>query len=397
MHDLWTTLDTSCVRRPMKKQSLKAYFRRSNYTLTRAIIHTRASFDNSQMRYLTKTCKKLKVLQMCGSGIIGSSLMDALHDAHNLESLTVSRNCEMSSRHVHNAMVICQKSLVDVSFQSVKGMLHGDVQHGKLEALKSIELRSSEGKQIFIVSSPANRGLSSCNTINWKQNILIECTPNVERVVLEGWSCIPVLPDLVGWACLESLTLSDMNLQLLPKLPATLKHLHLNDNYHLGIEDGDVFELPQLETLNVHGCLNLSSAAIIALTKECIKTGNLKCLEVGGRLHDSRISADTQYPSSESLEALRFDSMIVGDKDIMAVVDLYPNLRRLDIHGTKVTGVGMRYLFDRGLTYVNVKFCEELGEDAVIWARAKGVEVEWKPGAPGIIGRAFRTSRADVY
>ena len=154
MHELWTTLDTSSTRKPVKKQSLKSHVRRSNYTINHAIISMKASLDSSQMQYLTRTCKKLKTLEMCGFGIIGSSLVDALPDAHSLESLTVAHTCEISLGNVRQALRIRNKSLLNASFQQIKGkdFSRSFSNFGKIEVLKSLELRSVDGCTLDIVS-----------------------------------------------------------------------------------------------------------------------------------------------------------------------------------------------------------------------------------------------------
>src|SRR6266496_6029777 len=92
-HKLWTTFDTTSARKPISKSSLRLHLRRSNYTLDRAIITTKARFDLEKMKYLTRTCKKLKYLEMRGSGIIGESLTSALPEARSLEKIIVWEQC----------------------------------------------------------------------------------------------------------------------------------------------------------------------------------------------------------------------------------------------------------------------------------------------------------------
>lgn len=154
MHELWTTLDTSATRKSIKKSSLIAHLKRSNYTVNRAIISTRAYFDSEKMQYLTRTCKKLKTLEIRGPGNIGNSLLDALPDAHNLQYLTISEGCEIAFGHVRRALEIRRRSLVEIAFENVIGnaTFGSSLPSGTLGVLKSIDLRSTNGANIDFVS-----------------------------------------------------------------------------------------------------------------------------------------------------------------------------------------------------------------------------------------------------
>lgn len=217
-----------------------------------------------------------------------------------------------------------------------------------------------------------------------------------------GWARSSILTiDATPWKHLEYLNLSRMMLFELPNFPATLKHLILDEDHHIDkiVDEGFCFELPLLETLSIRECLNLTSSALFSLVSESIKHKNLKSLDVSGIFHDSRIAISTQYPRCESLETLGFGGMIVGDKDITKMVDQYPNLKKLDIKGTKVTGVGVKHIVKNGVKFLDLSQCEELGEDAVTWAKGQGVEVVWRPGSQVSKNSkgSYRDTRADYY
>ncbi len=103
----------------------------------------RARLDLEKMKYLTRTCKKLKYLEMRGSGIIGESLTSALPDARSLEKIFVSEQCEITLTAVQLVLSTCQKSLAEASFMRVLGTRGGFLadRWPKLDALRSIHLK----------------------------------------------------------------------------------------------------------------------------------------------------------------------------------------------------------------------------------------------------------------
>lgn len=69
--------------------------------------------------------------------------------------------------------------------------------------------------------------------------------------------------------------------------------------------------------------------------------------------------------------------MIIGDERMVQIVALYPNLQKLDASATKITGVAVKHFVQLGIKHLRLNECGDVGSDAVEWARAKGVEVEY--------------------
>ena len=119
-HKLWTILDTTSVKKTISQKSLTIHFRRSKWTLDRAIL-TMKAIDAQRLAYITKNCKMLKELQMHGRGMIADSLASALKDAKSLENLYVSRNTETTLSAVQSALGHCKNSLVTATFLNIRG------------------------------------------------------------------------------------------------------------------------------------------------------------------------------------------------------------------------------------------------------------------------------------
>jgi len=136
-------------------------------------------------------------------------------------------------------------------------------------------------------------------------------------------------------------------------------------------------ELPFLETFSCEST-NISSDILKILTMASIANGKLKTLLIGGRLCEHRPGpAADEYPASEGLEELSLTTMQINDARVVPIIELYPKLRKLDVSGTRVTGVAVRQFVERGIKFLNLDNCADIGSDAVDWARGEGVEVSF--------------------
>lgn len=153
-YKLWTTLDTTNVRKQIGIKSLKIHLRRSNYTLDRAIIKKGTGIEAERLELLTKNCKKLREIHFIGTGSIGDSLIQALPYAKNLEALAVGRTLEITLSAVHKILSDSKENLVNVALLNVKGN-HIRFVPGKwarTESLRTIHLQSDKGTVMDIVS-----------------------------------------------------------------------------------------------------------------------------------------------------------------------------------------------------------------------------------------------------
>jgi F-box/TPR repeat protein Pof3 len=196
---------------------------------------------------------------------------------------------------------------------------------------------------------------------------------------LSNWGNLPNIVDCTPWSKLEHLDLSNTQLRRLPKLPNTLKFLNLSHNFllHVGPDDEAPAELPLLETFNCEGT-SISSDVLKALTTRSVTNRKLKSLLIGARLANPDSGpAEDEYPVSEDLEELSINLMQINDARVLQIIELYPKLRKLDVSGTRVTGVAVRKFVESGITYLKLDECVDVGTDAVDWARGKGVKVDF--------------------
>lgn len=114
---------------------------------------------------------------------------------------------------------------------------------------------------------------------------------------------------------------------------------------------------------------------------ECSKLESLSvCGPLGGEGHAESYMIDLLISNVrlQDLKTLRLsESKTVTDKSAVAIAKTFPKLQDLDLRATGVTGVGVKALV-KGLVdlkTVNISSCGDVGEDAVSWARAQGVNI----------------------
>lgn len=67
------------------------------------------------------------------------------------------------------------------------------------------------------------------------------------------------------------------------------------------------------------------------------------------------------------------------DNKLERMLSALPKLRVLDLTGTLVTGVGVKNaIWTTSVKDLSLINCRHVGPDAVEWARAKGVKVQYK-------------------
>lgn len=85
-----------------------------------------------------------------------------------------------------------------------------------------------------------------------------------------------------------------------------------------------------------------------------------------------------EYPASDTLDELSLKGLQVSESRILEIVALYPKLQKIDVSSTKVSGVAVKHFMKLGINWIGLNECNNVGADAVDYARSQGVEVEFK-------------------
>ncbi|KAA8565275.1 hypothetical protein EYC84_011000 [Monilinia fructicola] len=255
-HKLWTTLDTTCTRKELSQKALRAYLKRSNYTICEARIRN-GSMESAKFQYLIRTCTKLKRLEISGGDPVGESLTSALSLAKALQYLKVSWECMISFPSALESLRHIQATIVEVTFGDIRYHISSNSwTWPKLESLQTLRMDSRHRHGI-----PLKNLIGSIPKIK---------TLSLKRFDLDGVVALD-LRELQG---LEDLELIDCGLRKLPFLPSTLKRLVLRDNLRLFDRQEDTAPLSLLETFSCDST-GLTDETVVAVIKKCPQSQTL--------------------------------------------------------------------------------------------------------------------------
>lgn len=114
------------------------------------------------------------------------------------------------------------------------------------------------------------------------------------------------------------------------------------------------------------------------ITNSSVKAGNLRSLKLGTLTMEIVTGLATdEYPVSTTVEELSLGNSLSAESRIIDIVNLYPQLLRLDVSYTNITGVAVKHFVGMGVAWLRLDECPHVSPDAVEYARGKGVEVEF--------------------
>lgn len=127
-----------------------------------------------------------------------------------------------------------------------------------------------------------------------------------------------------------------------------------------------------------------------------LKEGRLKNFTIGNLLGGwTSEGLAASFPPSEALEELSLEGSLACEEEILQTVALYPNVWKLDVSRTYVTGVAVKQFVNMGIRWLILNECSSLSPDAVEWARGKGVEVDFNFPSRRVMG--FRESMSTRF
>lgn len=185
---------------------------------------------------------------------------------------------------------------------------------------------------------------------------------------------------------LRSLQLCRTRLQLLPKLPSTIRHLHLvgtSLNFRR-LESSEVLDdcnMPDLVTLDLsHNHLLTYPALQILLnpSKGKLKEVDLSCC---GQIDEAAIHGLIISGYLDGIVDLRLSHSDVDDFTAETLARSCPRLKRLDLSSTKISGVGVKSLVQKPqgmIEELRLNNCAGVSIDAVEYAKAKGINVSFR-------------------
>ncbi|RFU30072.1 hypothetical protein B7463_g6247, partial [Scytalidium lignicola] len=347
---LWLFFDATIAQRPIRESMSKGDIR------------------ERELKFIMRTCQQIAHLEIRPNGIIGRSLITAMPFAKNLSILSI--RCPISPTAMLRVLELCHQTLVDVEI-SIVGTTVDDTTPNALQPWPML----AKLRRLFVVGKDKQFDAAS----------LIDSIPNIESLTLRGMDLV-YKNGVIDFTTLTKLSQLDLEhtCQVMPLIPSTVRRLNLAGNYRLGtlpwyIGGVSHIDIPELPLLEVFDCqqTSLGDINIAALITSSVQHGNLRSLSIGeqSRNRDER-EPSSKLPRSEALQTLSLCFAPYQDEDqIIEIVDLYPNLQKLDVAGCPITGYAVKRFVEMGIKWLDLRWCKHIRSEDVEFARSKGIYV----------------------
>lgn len=177
-----------------------------------------------------------------------------------------------------------------------------------------------------------------------------------------------------------------MSLRVFPLLPPSLQKLVMfgcfecnlgSAQSHDNIVDSNMSNLTSLSMANVTTLHPLSLYALLESNK-----GNLKELNVNGchEVDSASLSLLGKAGYLKEVVSLDVGNCNIDDRSVESLMTYVPRLRYLALERTKITGVGVKAAVLKpqdNLEHLFIHNCQDVSRDAVEFARARGVKVDY--------------------
>lgn len=412
--NIWTKLDLSEAKKPVKNNFISHCINRSNRTITIANLKLLNGSDKA-ITALIRHCKHMHSLSILDGGVRSLDFVHQLSSARSLTKIKLGVQAPMGLDSVSQLL----REVPNLTHVEILGVVAKNTATWAvgLPTLSTLTLASVEPHASF-----PTLHLSS----------LLQRTPNLLNLTVANFRCSRTDAvqrlDLQSYCPkLQKLDFSRSNADNLwlpaTDLPHTIRALHL----YSGAYPSNVFKrinpssffLPCLEELTVHepavANLLLSSAGIIdyqdattriqwqqtpaimaILRKPSSELSHLRYLKMD--LGDS-LGSD-QFPMlicSSRLSTLQHlllkGTRFVNDNLAELIALNMTNLSTLDLSASSVTGYGVKKIVEAcsKLEVLVLNECELCSGDAIEWARGKGVRVDFAITTNRFKGRKIRS------
>lgn len=397
---LWSDLNLSGARKSVK-----------NAFISRAINVARAKIRAASLRRMQDTDKAmsalfrhcpLEELRLADGGLQSQGLVELIAKAKTLTTLRLGDGTEIGPRTVHQLLPYLQRfECMNLSATRLAGSPPGlGVQ--QLPSLKELTIKSDTGSFLSIFE-------------------VAKCAPNLEYLRVElkqefSAGDLAMLRRLEHFeVCARSIDFDAI------QLPQSIKSLSIDvatDTTSNALSADLRWCLPRLEQLYLRIGIQEGMTGLIDLvlsTSDSISQGDRNGMEFPdeGVTQDPSALKKLALPRSvipyymrptlleilseprlAKLERLHLPGAFLKDTDVAGLTAALPQLATIDLSGNDITGVTLKDLIlgskHRILKLIMVNDCREMSCDAVEWARAQGVRVEFKMIELGNGGRKIR-------
>ncbi|KAL1304297.1 hypothetical protein AAFC00_000702 [Neodothiora populina] len=393
---LWTYLDLSAARRPVKNTFITHCLNRSGRNITRANLKLLAGPDKA-LTALLHHCKNLESLNVLDGGMRSNDFVSELCQAPKLSELRLGPEAPMT--------------LTSLSYLAQQ-----------LTTLRHLEVRKVINQQPAIWKAPHEQlqtlilegGVQGSDLMDHlRLHELLKRTPNLSHLEIHGFQTKSEPPALQLREHCRRLSYLDFRgcrivFQMIPSraLPTSITTLREDYQYPRVLPryapTPGTWYLPKLRELETTSLVyaNMLMGGLEILdhiprqqreswlrdprTLEHLQqdTDNLSKLAVlrVARIDDKKLL--TLLLSSSRLSHLQqltlARSNIVDDTIAELIAQNCTHLQVLDLCSTAITGYGLKKFVERcpSLIAIKLRGCQNIGSDALEWARGKGVKID---------------------
>lgn len=221
------------------------------------------------------------------------------------------------------------------------------------------------------------------------QSALYESSKNLKQLYMRGWQANRLKwdndRDFSQWQDLELLHMEGTCVHRLTRFPPHLRSLNIGRNYSLrsisaaGRALVVADNLKELETFDCAGSGFVDAEVLDCFLAPSISSGTLRTVRIGDRSTPAKPSCE-MYVDAPTVTMLSLAGLPWQEKYLQAMCQKHPNLKRLDLSKTPVTGVLVKELCTREvgpLEWLCLVDCNRVGSDAIEFARSLGTQVEY--------------------
>lgn len=392
---LWTSLDLSGAKKPVKNKFISHCINRSQRQITTAHLKLLASSEKA-IDGLIRNCKDLSSFTLVDGGLRSLDFVQQLRPARNLSLLRLGPNSPIGSDTL--TQVLRELSTIsDLEVSSVIPSSNPVTWLGEFPLLKRLYLAMRDQTTLtrnLAISGLTKRApnlisltlrnfydpvvfqnlelhpsklecldLGSCTSptivpgVEFPSTLRVLCTPEPRRDVLDpGWHLLeyylPHLTELTIKAPkIASVLLSNAGILDLEEIPRAIR-----DGWR---------ENPRVMRFLSHDPNTLSKLRLLKIAHPPDTVG---------------LSLLLSSPRLSNLEHLTLSGSHEIVDDIAEIAaSTFSLLETLDLTSTAVTGYGLKKIVEgcSSLKYVRLDQCTKCSPDAVEWARSRGIKVDY--------------------
>ncbi len=369
---LWTDLDFIAARMPVQEMAVRKYLRQGKGLPTRVTLPKSVNARYYLPRFITTRCKGLYEL-VVPSGLIGTTILQAVSCATNLKTLTIGSECQITDDTIEQLLEQC-KALECVEFSDVT-LLMGRPAQWKVDLPKL--------NSLVLAFTKTHRPGTTIQVVDLEN--LVKRIPNIRKLVIRSVWSLPIdgpgqaarTPDFSGLIHLEVLDISGMIASRPPKFPLSLSSLNISDI------ESPVLEFAPSQFTKLTRLMVGNSYHMMLNVRKMLEAnkGKLTHFDATGGLFEMELEELITSGYFESVKELKLGMCDFNDDLAIILAKHVLSIKTLCLERTNITGVGVKALviaLKDKLEFLRLDECYKCSADANDWALATGVKTSFK-------------------